>query len=167
MDISKHMWYCVVLKKGDDNMAKRRPNGEGMIRQKKKGQWEGRIVVGHKSNNMPIYRYVYAKTQKELIEKLHQKINIYRDAELNENSNMTLGEWLDIWIEQYMRGTVRDSTLKGYKNLIEAYIKPNLGGKQIAFITTADIQKMYNKLKKEGRVNKHQQFGFELFYTKQ
>ena len=26
-------------------MAKRRPNGEGMIRQKKKGQWEGRIVV--------------------------------------------------------------------------------------------------------------------------
>ena len=43
-------------------MAKRRPNGEGMIRQKKKGQWEGRIVVGHKSDGKPIYRYVYAKT---------------------------------------------------------------------------------------------------------
>ena len=162
MDISKHMWYCVVLKKGDDNMAKRRPNGEGMIRQKKKGQWEGRIVVGHKSDGKPIYRYVYAKTQKELIEKLHQKIDIYRDAELNENSNMTLGEWLDIWIEQYMRGTVRDSTLKGYQNHIEAYIKPNIGHKQIAFITTADIQKMYNKLKKNGRVLKHPKYGYEL-----
>jgi len=74
-------------------MAKRRPNGEGMIRQKKKGQWEVRIVVGHKSDGKPIYRYVYAKTQKELIDKLHAKIDAYRDAELNENSNMTLGEW--------------------------------------------------------------------------
>ena len=43
-------------------MAKRRPNGECMIRQKKKGQWEGRIVVGHKENGKPIFRYVYAKT---------------------------------------------------------------------------------------------------------
>ena len=31
-------------------MARRRPSGEGMIRQKKKGQWEGRVVVGHKEN---------------------------------------------------------------------------------------------------------------------
>ena len=130
-------------------MAKRRPNGEGMIRQKKKGQWEGRIVVGHKSDGKPIYRYIYAKTQKELIEKLHQKIDIYRDAELNENSNMTLSEWLDKWLNEYMTGTVRESTLKGYRNHIEAYIKPNLGHKQIAFITTADVQRMYNKLKKQ------------------
>ncbi|MBR6510498.1 MAG: site-specific integrase [Clostridia bacterium] len=143
-------------------MAKRRPNGEGMIRQKKKGQWEGRIVVGHKTDGKPIYRYVYAKTQKELIEKLHQKIELYRDANLNENSNMTLGEWLDKWLNSYMVGTIGDSTLKGYRNLVETYIKPNLGDKQIAFITTADVQKMYNKLKKQGRVNKHPQYGYEL-----
>ena len=143
-------------------MAKRRPNGEGMIRQKKKGQWEGRIVVGHKSDGKPIYRYVYAKTQKELIEKLHKRIDIYRDVELNENSNMTLGEWLDIWIEKYMTDTIRSSTLRKYKSCVELYIKPNLGDKQIAFITTADIQKMYNKLKKNGRVLKHPKYGYEL-----
>lgn len=45
----------MLLKEGGDNMAKRRPNGEGMIRQKKKGQWEGRIVVGHKSDGKPGY----------------------------------------------------------------------------------------------------------------
>ncbi len=143
-------------------MAKRRPNGEGMIRQKKKGQWEGRIVVGHKSDGKPIYRYVYAKTQKELIEKLHQKIELYQDVELNENSNMTLGEWLDIWIEKYMTDTIRPSTLRKYKSCVELYIKPNLGDKQIAFIATADIQKMYNKLKKNGRVLKHPKYGYEL-----
>ncbi len=143
-------------------MAKRRPNGEGMIRQKKKGQWEGRIVVGHKENSNPIFRYVYAKSQKDLIEKLHQRIDIYRDVELNENSNMTLSEWLDIWIEKYMTDTIRPSTLRKYKSCVELYIKSNLGDKQIAFITAADIQKMYNKLKKNGRVLKHPQYGYEL-----
>ena len=66
---------------------------------------------------------------------------------------MTLGEWLDKWLNLYMVGTIRDSTLKGYRNHVETYIKPNLGDKQIAFITTADVQRMYNKLKKQGRIN--------------
>ncbi len=31
-------------------MAKRRPSGDGMVRQRDDGRWEGRIVVGHKGN---------------------------------------------------------------------------------------------------------------------
>ena len=53
-------------------MANRRPAGDGMVRQKKRGQWEGRITVGHKSDGKPIFRYVYGKTQKETLEKLPQ-----------------------------------------------------------------------------------------------
>lgn len=140
-------------------MAKRRPSGEGMIRQKKKGQWEGRIVVGHKENGDPIFRYVYSKTQKELIDKLHLKIDEFRDAELTENSNMTLGEWLEKWIAEYMTGTIRESTLDGYKTYVEKYIKPALGNKQIAFITTAEIQKFYNNLKKNGRIQNRNIYG--------
>ncbi len=29
-------------------MAKRRPSGDGMVRKRDDGRWEGRIVVGHK-----------------------------------------------------------------------------------------------------------------------
>ena len=81
-------------------MARRRPSGEGMIRQKKKGQWEGRVVVGHKENGEPLFRYVYARTQKELLGKLHQKIEEYRGAELTEQSGMRLGAWLDKWLTE-------------------------------------------------------------------
>ena len=45
-------------------MAKRRPSGDGMVRKREDGRWEGRIVVGHKENGEPIFRYVLAKTQK-------------------------------------------------------------------------------------------------------
>ncbi len=140
-------------------MAKRRPSGEGMIRQKKKGQWEGRIVVGHKENGDPIFRYVYAKTQKELIDKLHQKIDEFRDAELTEESNMSLGEWLDKWIAEYMTGTVRESTLNSYISYAKRYIKPALGEKPVAFLTTADIQKFYNNLRKNGRIKRRHILG--------
>ena len=161
LDIVRKVWYCVVLKKGSDNMAKRRPNGDGMVR-KVKGKWEGRIIVGHKDDGSPIFRYVYGKTQKELTEKMHRKLNEYEGVELTENSKMTLGEWLDVWLEKYMRNTIRPSTFDSYERMCDDYIKPNLGNKTIAFITANDIQKMYVKLKKEGRKNYHPTFGKSL-----
>ena len=144
-------------------MAKRRPSGDGMVRRKKEdGRWEGRIVVGHKENGDSIFRYVYGKTQKELLEKLHQNRDLYRDVELTEASRMTLGEWLDKWLEEYASVSVRESTLNGYRGYTNNYIKPNLGDKVISKVTTADIQKLYKKLKKEGRVKEHPQMGYQL-----
>ena len=35
-------------------MAKRRPSGDGMVRKRDDGRWEGRIVVGHKKNGASI-----------------------------------------------------------------------------------------------------------------
>lgn len=59
-------------------MGKRRPNGDGMIRKRSDGRWEGRIVAGHKSDGKPIYKYVLAQTQSELMPKLHAKIEEYK-----------------------------------------------------------------------------------------
>ena len=133
-------------------MGKRRPSGDGMVRKRDDGRWEGRIVVGHKANGDPIFRHVYAKTQKALTEKLHQSIECYQDVELTEDSRMTLGEWLDRWLAEYKDGTIRSGTLEGYRNYIENYIKPQLGGKQVSLITTQDVQRMYRRLKSGGRV---------------
>ena len=71
-------------------MAKRRPSGDGMVRKRDDGRWEGRIVVGHKENGDSIFRYVSAKTQKTLMEKLHRCIVEYDGAELTEDCRMTL-----------------------------------------------------------------------------
>ena len=96
-------------------MAKRRPSGDGMVRKRDDGRWEGRIVVGHKENGDSIFHYVYAPTQKELSVKLRQEINAYQGVDLTEDSSMTLGDWLDRWLDGYMAGTVRPSTLQAYR----------------------------------------------------
>ena len=143
-------------------MAKRRPAGDGMVRKREDGRWEGRIVIGHKENGEPLFRHVYAKTQKTLLDKLHQNIECYRDVELTEDSRMTLGEWLDRWLTEYKAGTVRPGTLKNYRCYIEYYIKPQLGDKQISLISQQDIQRMYRRLKTEGRIHEHPEMDHQL-----
>ena len=146
-------------------MAKRRPSGDGMVRKREDGRWEGRIVVGHKKNGEPIFRYVLAKTQKELLDKLHRDLEAFQDVELTEDSRMTLGEWLDRWMEDYGTATLRPNTLRSYEQFIRCYIKPYLGNKIVSRVTRMDIQKLYRKLKHGGRVREHPEHGHELSDT--
>ena len=56
-------------------MAKRRANGEGNIRKRKDGRWEGRYTAGHDpETGKAIYRNVLGKTQAEVREKLKTAI---------------------------------------------------------------------------------------------
>ncbi len=130
-------------------MAKRRPSGDGMVRKREDGRWEGRIVVGHKENGDSIFRYVYADTQKELTAKLRQHIDIYQGVDLTEQSRMTLGEWMDQWLEN-IAGTIRHTTLTRYQGAARIHINPHLGGKPIAQLTGKDVQKLYDALASHG-----------------
>ncbi len=143
-------------------MAKRRPSGDGMVRKRDDGRWEGRIVVGHKNNGEPIYKYILAKTQAELTQKLHDMIEIYRDADLSEDCNMLLSEWLDKWINEYIICYVRPNTLFSYTAMIKNQINPHLGNRPLSALTTQEIQKFYNTIKKNGRVKSDKKHGMEL-----
>jgi integrase len=131
-------------------MARRRPSGDGMVRKRDDGRWEGRIVIGHKENGEPIFHYLSARTQKELLEKLHRCIEEYDGAELTEDCRMTLGEWLETWLTECAEPSVRPSTFKGYRTYVRDKIQPYLGEKEIRKVTASDIQRLYQKLKKEG-----------------
>lgn len=133
-----------------------------MIRKRADGRWEGRITVGHKADGKPIYRSVLAKTQNELLPKLNALKETYAGVELNENSRMTLGEWLDKWLNEYVSLTVRESTLESYRDLANNQIKRFIGDKQLSALKTVDIQKLYNKVKTEGRVREHPTLGHTL-----
>ncbi len=127
--------------------TKRRPDGDGMVRKRSDGYWEGRIVVGHRKDGLPIYKSVFAKTQKALIPKLEQLKRDYADAELTEDSRMPLGDWLDLWLSEYSPN-LRPSTIQNYTLHIER-IKSYLGQKQISRVTRVDVQAMYNDLQKD------------------
>ena len=132
-------------------MGKRRPSGDGMVRKREDGRWEGRIVVGHKSNGDSIFRYIYADTQKELTAKLRQNIDAYQGVDLTEESRMTLSEWLDRWLEQ-MSLTLRPDTLKRYRGDMDRHVKPRLGQKRLTQLTAEDLRELYRFLMEQGRI---------------
>ena len=92
-------------------MAKRRPAGDGMVRKREDGRWEGRIVVGHKSNGDSIFRYISAPKQKELSAKLRQLTEgMVGRNDRKVKSDMLFGDWLCYWYENHSKPTLRAST---------------------------------------------------------
>ena len=132
-------------------MGKRRPSGDGMVRKRDDGRWEGRIVIGHKANGDSIFRYIYADTQKELTTKLRQNIAIYQGIDLTEQSRMTLSEWLELWLEQ-LSASVRPRTVESYRNDMKNHVEPYLGEKMLTQITASDLRKLYDHLQRKGRM---------------
>ena len=142
-------------------MSKRRPNGDGMVRKRPDGRWEARIIVGHKENGKPIYKSVFGKTQSEAMTKFYKLLETYRGVELNEDCLVNLNEWLDRWL-CYQKDVVRPQTLNKYVFYSDAYVRPYLGDKKISAILTRDMQQLYVKLLKEGRVTESKTKGKSL-----
>ena len=133
-------------------MAKRRPNGDGLVRKRDDGRWEGRIVVGRKNDGSAIYRAVFAEKQSELMPKLNELKAQYAGIRLTEDSSITLNEWMPRWMEEYKKPILRPSTYSGYSKDIENHILPYLGAKKLTQLKTSEIQKHYNYLLESGRV---------------
>ena len=142
-------------------MAKRRASGEGLLHRRGK-RWVARIVIGHAKDGKPIFHHISGKTQKEARMKLHQALDDYRGVELTEDSRISLEEWLERWMNDYMSVSIRESTLKGYQAYIKNYIVPHLGDKRIDKLTTHEIQQFYVMLQEEGRLKADEVKGFQL-----
>ncbi len=136
-------------------MAKRRANGEGSIRKRKDGRWEGRYTAGRNpETGKPIYKNVLGKTQAETKAKLKQAIQESMEVDTVKAKQYTLGQWMDIWFENYAKIKVRPSSHQTYKGYIENHIKPNIGNIPLSKLSSLQLQKLYKKLLSGGRVNR-------------
>ena len=122
--------------------------GAGTIRKRADGRWEGRYSVGFDpKTGKQIQKSVYGATQKEARQKLTQIIGEIDDGEYLEPSKLKLGDWLDIWLNEYCEDK-KYSTVKGYRAKVKKHIKPQLGDIPLGKLTTPEVQKFYNRLLK-------------------
>ena len=131
-------------------MAKRRANGEGSIRKREDGRWEGRYTAGRDPvTRKAIYKNVLGKTQAELKEKLKSAIEKNNTLDLKAGE-YTVGQWLDVWMENYAKLQVRASSYKTYQGFISNQIKPTLGDMPLEKMTAMDLQRLYKHLLESG-----------------
>ena len=136
-------------------MAKRRANGEGNLRKRKDGRWEGRYTAGHDpETGKAIYRNVLGRTQTEARAKLKQAIEEAKQVDSVRSKQYTVGEWMDVWFENYAKVKVRPSSHQTYRGYIDNHIKPNIGKIPLNRLTSLELQKFYKKLLSSGRVER-------------
>ena len=71
-------------------MAKKRANGDGNIRKRKDGRWEGRYVVGRDPDTgKMITKNVLGKTQAEVKEKLREAIENSKQLDYTKEGKYT------------------------------------------------------------------------------
>ena len=134
-------------------MSKKRANGEGSIRRRKDGRWEGRYTAAHDpETGKAVYKNVLGKTQAEVKEKLAKAIEKSKRVDIVRAGKYTLGQWMEIWFENYARLKVRPSSHATYRGYLDNHILPNIGNIPLNRLTTLDIQKFYKKLLECGRV---------------
>ena len=100
-------------------MAKKRANGEGNIRKRKDGRWEGRYTAGYDTTTgKRIIKNVLGKTQAEVKEKLAQAIDSTKDLDVARSDDYTVATWLAEWYEIYAQPNIRLATAERYKMMI-------------------------------------------------
>lgn len=160
-------------------MTRRRARGEGSIRKRKDGRWEGRYTIGRDDETGKfIYRSVLAKTQIECKKKLHEAMQVQQEdprshekkvlvdkvsemepqhalGQVNEkNKTYTVGEWLGVWYEIYSKPNLRKSTQIQYKYFLMDIVSPRIGQIPIENLTGLQLQRLYQDLRKDGKIRK-------------
>ena len=136
-------------------MAKRRANGEGNIRKRKDGRWEGRYTAGYDpETGKRITKNVLGKTQAEVKEKLKVAITEGQRLDISKAGNYTVAAWVRTWYEVYAEPRIRPNTREYYMNYIENHVVPGIGKIMLDKLTTIQIQRFYNNLQKNGRVQR-------------
>lgn len=78
-------------------MAKRRANGEGNIRKRKDGRWEGRYTAGtDPETGKQIFKNVLGKTQAEVKEKLKRALEEAQKVDFTRTGKYTVEQWMEM-----------------------------------------------------------------------
>ena len=139
------------------NKNKRAPSGMGTIRKVTKTQkgkkytyYEARYTEGFDpGTGKQIQRSIMGKTQKEVAQKLKAATAALDAGTYKAPCKMSVGEWLDIWIAEYLNN-VKPLTQQNYAKQVNKHIKPALGATKLEALDAHTIQKFYNSLSESG-----------------
>ncbi len=123
-----------------------RGNGEGSIYQRKTdGKWCGAL-----KDERGKRKVLYGRTREEVGKKLAQALAKRQQGLPVHFERQTVGAFLNDWLENTVKQTVRPSTYASYRRIVTLYIKPRIGQVQLAKLTPAEVQALVNGLQKPG-----------------
>jgi integrase len=120
-------------------LTKRRGNGEGSItRHKKSGLYMARYWVEMPKG--PKRKTIYGKKRDDVAEKLAKALSNRADGIVVDDKNLIVGDYLNRWLSDSVRGTVRESTFSRDKYLVVNHVKPSVGRLKLKNLNALHLQ---------------------------
>lgn len=121
-------------------MPKRRPKGEGSLYyNEKKKLWVAQINLEDGKTKTH-----YGKTQKEVRDWLLETRTARQRGLLLEEENITLSVFLDRYMTDVARHTLRPKTIEAYEYLVRMHIRPETGAIKLSALRPDHLQKLYS-----------------------
>jgi integrase len=121
----------------------KRGNGEGSITRRKGGGWSAQYVVYTSEGRKR--RTLYGKTRAEVAAKLSKALADREGGLVFDAGNLTVGEYLDRWLKDSVRGTVRISTFERHEQIIRAHLMPSFGRMKLKALTPAHVRSLHRE----------------------
>lgn len=131
-------------------MAKKRGQNEGSIRKRKDGTWEARVTIYTDANGKQVRKSLYGKTKKEAFEKMTDLQNNLQKGIITNPTEMTVSEWLDVYMRTYKKPHVRPATYNNYSVKVNNHINPAIGHYKIKSLRQDIVQRFVNSLSEKG-----------------
>ncbi len=112
---------------------------------RKEGLWVGAVSLPDGRR-----RAMYGRTRDEVRRKLAGALNARESGALTDARGQTLGQFLDTWLNEVAKPSVREWTYRGYEVHVRLHIKPSLGKVRLDRLEPGHVQALLNRKLKEG-----------------
>lgn len=124
-------------------MSKKRGNSEGSIYKTKNDLWRGSYTV-HTAAGVK-RKYLSAKTRKEVSEKLTKAMADRDGGLVFDAGTVTVAEYLERWLTDSVRDTVRQRTYEEYVGIVERHLSPTIGRVKLKSLTPSHVRGLYRE----------------------
>ena len=124
--------------------AKRGQN-EGSIHQRQSDdRWVGAVSLGYENGKLK-RKYYYATTREAVADKVTDALSNLKKGLPIVSERLTVGDFLDRWLQDCVKTSVRPKTYDSYSQIVRLYLKPDLGHISLAKLSPHQVQLFLNR----------------------
>ncbi len=126
----------------------RHPKGEGSVFKRSDGRWIAQITLEDGKQ-----KQYYAKSEKDANIRLRKALDEMERGSLITEKDQTLKQYLEHWLENVKRPSIKIGSYLRYRDLLDLYILPALGHLSLRKLKTEHLEAFYSRLQKDGRAD--------------
>lgn len=141
----------------------RRGAGEGSILKRGDGRWCAVLSTGYGGGKRQRKSY-YGATRQEVAARLAAAVRDLQQGKRPSPETEKLGDFLQRWLEDTARHSIRASTHERYSRMMRLHILPELGHLKLARVSAGDLDACYTRLLDKGLSAKTVRLGHAIVH---